>query len=240
MQLFESSMDGGNEAGAQTPGTELPSAWLVPRVSFTTSGSSPPTGSICPPLANSPVAMGLCVCPPDSLGPVWVACAVWSGQVSLSSLRVFNAVLGQLARWFYPFGSGAHCNNYYYLSRGLTTFASTFVRRSASATELWMCPYGWSQRTTGALSTVCRTRRLPHLDSIGYRLIARAHRIRWREGGCASPLWPVGGLGAHRIGPNFPNARLSLLHIKRLQYDRSGGSDQPNWSVVKCCIKRTG
>ncbi len=25
-----------------------------------------------------------------------------------------NAVLGQLARWFYPFGSGAHCNNYYY------------------------------------------------------------------------------------------------------------------------------
>ncbi len=40
------------------------------------------------PRANSPVAMGLCVCPPDSLGPVWVACAVWSGQVSLSSLRV--------------------------------------------------------------------------------------------------------------------------------------------------------
>ncbi len=26
----------------------------------------------------------------------------------------FNAVLSQLARWFYPFGSGAHCNNYYY------------------------------------------------------------------------------------------------------------------------------
>ncbi len=25
----------------------------------------------------------------------------------------FNAVLGQLARWFYPFGSGAHCNNFY-------------------------------------------------------------------------------------------------------------------------------
>jgi hypothetical protein len=23
-------------------------------------------------------------------------------------------VLGQLARWFYLFGSGAHCNNYYY------------------------------------------------------------------------------------------------------------------------------
>jgi hypothetical protein len=22
-------------------------------------------------------------------------------------------VLGQLARWFYRFGSGAHCNNYY-------------------------------------------------------------------------------------------------------------------------------
>jgi hypothetical protein len=22
--------------------------------------------------------------------------------------------VGQLARWFYPFGSGAHCNNYYY------------------------------------------------------------------------------------------------------------------------------
>ena len=40
------------------------------------------------PLANSPVAMGLCVCPPDSLGPVWVACAVWSGQVSPSPLRV--------------------------------------------------------------------------------------------------------------------------------------------------------
>ncbi len=28
----------------------------------------------------------------------------------------FNAVLGQLARWFYPFGSGAHCNNYHYRS----------------------------------------------------------------------------------------------------------------------------
>jgi hypothetical protein len=26
----------------------------------------------------------------------------------------FNAVLGHLARWFYPFGSGAHCNNYYH------------------------------------------------------------------------------------------------------------------------------
>ncbi len=24
-------------------------------------------------------------------------------------------MLGQLARWFYPFESGAHCNNYYYL-----------------------------------------------------------------------------------------------------------------------------
>ncbi len=33
-------------------------------------------------------AMGLCVCPPDSLSPVWVACAVWSGQVSPSPLRV--------------------------------------------------------------------------------------------------------------------------------------------------------
>ncbi len=30
----------------------------------------------------------------------------------------FYAVLGQLARWFYPFGSGGHCNNnYYYLLR---------------------------------------------------------------------------------------------------------------------------
>jgi hypothetical protein len=27
-----------------------------------------------------------------------------------------SAVLGQLARWLYPFGSGAHCNNYYYYS----------------------------------------------------------------------------------------------------------------------------
>jgi hypothetical protein len=26
----------------------------------------------------------------------------------------FYAVLGQLARWFYQFGSGAHCNNYFY------------------------------------------------------------------------------------------------------------------------------
>ncbi len=26
----------------------------------------------------------------------------------------FNAVLGQLARWFYTLRSGAHCNNYYY------------------------------------------------------------------------------------------------------------------------------
>ncbi len=25
----------------------------------------------------------------------------------------FSAVLSQLARWFYPFGSVAHCNNYY-------------------------------------------------------------------------------------------------------------------------------
>jgi hypothetical protein len=32
----------------------------------------------------------------------------------------FNAVLGQLARWFYPFGSGAYCNNYYQLIRRQT------------------------------------------------------------------------------------------------------------------------
>ena len=25
----------------------------------------------------------------------------------------FSAVLGQLARWLYPIGSGAHCNKYY-------------------------------------------------------------------------------------------------------------------------------
>jgi hypothetical protein len=30
----------------------------------------------------------------------------------------FNEVLGQLARWFYPFGSGAHCKNYYHYSPG--------------------------------------------------------------------------------------------------------------------------
>ncbi len=67
------------------------------------------------PLANSPVAMGLCVCPPDSLGPVWVClCSlVWAGFPVAP--EGFNAVLGQLARWFYPFGSGVHCNNYYYL-----------------------------------------------------------------------------------------------------------------------------
>ncbi len=29
-------------------------------------------------------------------------------------VSTFNAVLGQLARWFYPSGSGAHCNNNYY------------------------------------------------------------------------------------------------------------------------------
>jgi hypothetical protein len=28
----------------------------------------------------------------------------------------FSAMLGQLARWFYPFGSGAHCNNNHYYS----------------------------------------------------------------------------------------------------------------------------
>jgi hypothetical protein len=50
------------------------------------------------PLDNSPVAMGLCVCPPDSLGPVWVACAVRFPVAP----EGFNAVLGQLARWFYP------------------------------------------------------------------------------------------------------------------------------------------
>ncbi len=25
----------------------------------------------------------------------------------------FSAMLGQLAPWFYPFGSGAHCDNFY-------------------------------------------------------------------------------------------------------------------------------
>ena len=43
----------------------------------------------------------------------------WLVQSGLGRFPVapegFNAVLGQLARWFYPFGSGAHCNNYYYL-----------------------------------------------------------------------------------------------------------------------------
>jgi hypothetical protein len=49
--------------------------------------------------------------------------AVLSGWLVQSGLgrfpvapEVFNAVLGQLARWFYPFGSGSHCNNYYYTS----------------------------------------------------------------------------------------------------------------------------
>ncbi len=35
----------------------------------------------------------------------------------------FNAVLGQLARWFYPFGSGAHCNNNYYYAHELAAHA---------------------------------------------------------------------------------------------------------------------
>ncbi len=65
------------------------------------------------PLAKSPVAMGLCVCPPDSLGPVWVLVQSGLGRFPVAS-EGFNAVLGQLARWFYPFGSGAHCNNYFY------------------------------------------------------------------------------------------------------------------------------
>jgi hypothetical protein len=59
------------------------------------------------------------VCPPDSLGPVLLS--EWLVQSGLGRFPVapegFNAVLGQLARWFYPFGSGAHCNNYHYLSR---------------------------------------------------------------------------------------------------------------------------
>jgi hypothetical protein len=41
----------------------------------------------------------------------------WLVQSGLGRFPVapegFNAVLGQLVRWFYPFGSGAHCNNYY-------------------------------------------------------------------------------------------------------------------------------
>jgi hypothetical protein len=49
----------------------------------------------------------------------------------------FYAVLGQLARWFYPFGSGAHCNNYYYNS-GVQNERSTWpdpIRR-----ELMLLP----------------------------------------------------------------------------------------------------
>ncbi len=42
----------------------------------------------------------------------------WLVQSGLGRFPVapegFNAVLGQLARWFYPFVSGAHCNNYYF------------------------------------------------------------------------------------------------------------------------------
>ncbi len=66
------------------------------------------------PLANSPMAMGL---PPDSQGSVWVACA-GLGRFPVAP-EGFNAVLCQLARWFYPFGSGAHCNNYCCLSMRL-------------------------------------------------------------------------------------------------------------------------
>jgi hypothetical protein len=107
-------------------------------------------------LANSPVAMGLCVCPPDSLGPVWVAYAVWSGQVSpLPLADGFNAVLGQLARWFYPFGSGAHCNNYYYYylvggdglrhiavykHSGLSTQAGNGARAVGRVLQGWVAP----------------------------------------------------------------------------------------------------
>ncbi len=37
---------------------------------------------------------------------------VWAGFPVV--LEGFNAVLGHLARWFYPFGSGAHCTNCYH------------------------------------------------------------------------------------------------------------------------------
>ncbi len=48
----------------------------------------------------------------------------------------FNAVLGQLARWFYPFGSGAHCNNYYYYNCSeLLQHTRLFFNRSSHQSE---------------------------------------------------------------------------------------------------------
>jgi hypothetical protein len=38
----------------------------------------------------------------------------WLVQSGLGRFLFISAVLGQLARWFYPSGSGAHCNNNYY------------------------------------------------------------------------------------------------------------------------------
>ncbi len=55
-----------------------------------------------PAISVAPEGFNAVVCTADPLvGP-------------LGNTHSFNAVLGQLARWFYPFGSGAHCNNYYY------------------------------------------------------------------------------------------------------------------------------
>jgi hypothetical protein len=64
-----------------------------------------------------------------SLRPPWLRVSVYAPRIhfDLSGWLVqsglgrfllvpedFGAVLGQLGRWLYPMGPGAHCNKYYY------------------------------------------------------------------------------------------------------------------------------
>ncbi len=72
---------------------------------------SPPNGA---PSGLLPRGYGsLCMPPGFTRSCLGGLCSlVWAGFPVAP--EGFNAVLGKLARWFYPFGPGAHCNNYYY------------------------------------------------------------------------------------------------------------------------------
>jgi hypothetical protein len=64
------------------------------------------------PRANSPLAMGLCVCP--RIHSVMSGCLVQPGLGRFLLVpQGFSAVLGKLARWLYPLASRTHCNNNY-------------------------------------------------------------------------------------------------------------------------------
>ncbi len=66
----------------------------------------------------------------------------------------FSAVLSQLARWFYPFGSAAHCNNYYHYGRETHNTGTIGVPQKAAQILYGVLPglgpAAWSRPTSPA------------------------------------------------------------------------------------------